>query len=198
MTYAPVSRIWSTRRGSRERAMRSSSIWNGRHRPSQAAYLHRGPTVRGRSARSDRDSRLSSLWRATFPDNIERDSRLSGRCYLALHLVGFAWPLPSPGTPVRSYRTLSPLTSSTGADGRDCSLLHVPAARGQTFSTNAVFLLGSTVPCGVRTFLTAERASSLAERHRRSDDPARTSSLGKRRVCARSSGRTLKARLPFS
>jgi len=57
------------------------------------------------------------------------------RCCLALHLVGFAWPLRSPGTPVRSYRTLSPLAPTaptvvgTGFSGRDCSLLHVPSSR---------------------------------------------------------------------
>ena len=57
------------------------------------------------------------------------------RCYLAFHPVGFAGPPLSPGAPVRSYRTLAPLTppaptvAGAGSSGQDCSLLHVPSPR---------------------------------------------------------------------
>ena len=72
----------------------------------------------------------------------------SERCDLALHPVGFAWPFPSPETPVRSYRTLSPLTAAEAVAG----LLSVARAVALRLPENA-FPLGSTVPCGVRTFL---------------------------------------------
>ncbi len=101
-----VSRIWSARvRGRAGVAGRSSSIWDGRRRPSRAAYLHR--------------------WIGGPPSP---PARPEDRCCLALHPVGFAGPPLSPGAPVRSYRTLSPLTPpATGRLGRDCSLLHVPS-----------------------------------------------------------------------
>ena len=111
----------------------------------------------------------------------------AGRCDLALHPVGFAWPLPSPGTPVRSYRTLSPLTPPTRVGG--AGLLSVARAIGTAPNPgrgDAVFPLGSTGPCGVRTFLTADPDCC---RRRRSDDPAHTPHNGKRPVCARCSGR---------
>ena len=44
----------------------------------------------------------------------------STRCDLAFHPVGFAWPAPSPEPPVRSYRTLSPLSPTVvGTRSRD-------------------------------------------------------------------------------
>jgi hypothetical protein len=55
---------------------------------------------------------------------------------------------------------------------------------------DAVFPLGSTVPCGVRTFLTAAPDRS---RNRRSDDRAHPTQGGKRAQAARSSGCALKA-----
>lgn len=45
----------------------------------------------------------------------------------ALLPVGFTWPDQSPGLPVRSYRTLSPLPSTTRIDG---GLLSVALSRG--------------------------------------------------------------------
>ena len=46
---------------------------------------------------------------------------------LALHPVRFAWPPPSPGAPVGSYPTLSPITCAGGSSGHRlvCSLLHL-------------------------------------------------------------------------
>ena len=79
---------------------------------------------------------------------------------LALHPVGFAWPPLSPAAPVRFYRTLSPLTPT--ASGRDCSLLHVPSPQPTDWC--GAFRLGSTVPCGVRTFLTAPAEAATERR----------------------------------
>lgn len=93
---------------------------------------------------------------------------VGARCCLAFHLVGFAGPPLSPGTPVRSYRTLAPVTPTAptvvgaGWSGQDCSLLHVPSCRRSRQSSEQTirhaFPLGSAVPCGVRTFLTAAPA----------------------------------------
>ena len=93
---------------------------------------------------------------------------VGARCCLAFHLVGFAGPPLSPGTPVRSYRTLAPVTptaptvAGAGWSGQDCSLLHVPSCRRSRQSSEQTirhaFPLGSAVPCGVRTFLTAAPA----------------------------------------
>jgi len=87
---------------------------------------------------------------------------------LTLHPVAFARPPASPRAPVRSYRTLAPFTPmvpiGVGASksGQDCSLLHVPSCRRSRQSSEQTirhaFPLGSAVPCGVRTFLTAAPA----------------------------------------
>jgi len=72
---------------------RVSSIWDGRRQPPQAAYLHR--------------------WLAGHL----RADEIGARCDLAFHPVGFAGPLRSPEAPVRSYRTLSPLTAAGAVAG---------------------------------------------------------------------------------
>src|SRR6202022_1970606 len=67
---------------------------------------------------------------------------------LALLRVGFAEPPGSPRALVRSYRTVSP-SPDPGLAARPsavCSLWHCPAGRPD-------WLLASTVPYGVRTFL---------------------------------------------
>src|SRR5215510_14314100 len=67
----------------------------------------------------------------------------------ALLLVGFTEPPGSPRTLVRSYRTVSPLPVRQPrglAPSAVCFLLHFPASRLD-------WVLPSTLPCGVRTFL---------------------------------------------
>jgi len=90
---------------------------------------------------------------ATDPGVVtERDTLLP--LYAVLLQVGFTEPIPSPGSLVRSYRTVSPLPATRGrppswGPSRPlavCSLLHFPWAR-------APWGLPSTLPCGVRTFL---------------------------------------------
>lgn len=93
-TCEAISRIWSARARCRTgEARRSSSIWDTRCRAPQATYLHR--KLAGR-----------------LPP-----TQCRGRCYLALHPVGFAWPPRSPGAPVRSCRTLSPLAPDASGVG---------------------------------------------------------------------------------
>jgi hypothetical protein len=65
---------------------------------------------------------------------------------LALLRTGFAWPHRSPGTPVSSYLTLSPLPESPRAV---YFLLHFPRV-----APPGIF--PSVLPCGVRTFLGPE------------------------------------------
>ena len=67
---------------------------------------------------------------------------------LALLPVGFTEPPGSPRALVRSYRTVSPLPvrPANPAPSAVCSLLHCPAGHPD-------WVLPSTVPCGVRTFL---------------------------------------------
>ena len=129
-----VSRIWSACADAASTgARRTSSIWTDRHRSVRAAYLHR---VLAGHLRAD---------------------RVGARCDLAFHPVGFAGPLRSPEAPVRSYRTLSPLTAAGAAAG----LLSV--ARAVVPARRHAFPLGSTVPCGVRTFLPAARRAGIGE-----------------------------------
>ncbi len=71
--------------------------------------------------------------------------RAASRACLALLPVGFAWPLLSPATPVRSYRTVSPSLAPSGAG-------NLPLC-GTMPSGHPAWPLASTVPCGVRTFL---------------------------------------------
>src|SRR5690606_33428059 len=52
------------------------------------------------------------------PTREHRTGRPRSLPYSALLRVGFTWPPPSPGTPVRSYRTLSPLPGLSPAGGR--------------------------------------------------------------------------------
>src|SRR3954471_4642626 len=71
----------------------------------------------------------------------------------ALLRVGFAEPPRSPGTLVRSYRTVSPLPDPDDPGFPEprrpsavCSLWHFPAGRPD-------WPLASTLPCGAPTFL---------------------------------------------
>ena len=86
---------------------------------------------------------------------------------LALLPVGFAEPPGSPRALVRSYRTVSPLPVRAGLrsvpPSAVCSLWHFPAGRPD-------WVLPSTVPCGVRTFLgpvvrSARHAAARPTRH---------------------------------
>ena len=132
---APVSRIRSAGAGAAPPRPERAIIYLGRLSPAASSGLP-VPMLGGLP--------LADLWKPGGPG--------AGRARydLALHPVGFAGPPLSPGTPVRSYRTLSPLTAAEAAAG----LLSVARAVGAA-QRDAAFPLGSTVPCGVRTFLTA-------------------------------------------
>ena len=137
------------RRGRRARGARSS-IYG---RPSPAA-----------------SSGLPALqrWKRAF-----RWAALSGaapvQCCWALRPVGFARPRASPRTPVRSYRTLAPLPVPVGcrqpASHRRSAFcgtsrrFHEGHAFRRPCLRASAFPLGSTAPCGVRTFLTAASKS---------------------------------------
>src|SRR6185295_15318715 len=51
--------------------------------------------------------------------------------YLVLHREEFAWPRMSPHAPVRSYRTISPIT----LNGLVCFLLHLSSSGSQNRQT---------------------------------------------------------------
>ena len=92
-------------------------------------------------------------------DSLKRPTRRisQGTLYngcLTLHRVRFAWPPRSPGMPVGSYPTISPVTcEDTGMRYRpSAGLLSVALAVSRP--EPGAFPLGSTLPCGVRTFLT--------------------------------------------
>ena len=160
-TCGSVSRIRSARGASAAPRGRSSSIWDGRRRPPRAAYLRRAPRIAGTSAGPSVPTTVGT------------------RRNLAFHPVGFAWPVPSPRPPVRSYRTLSPLIPKAFGTGllsvaRAVDTAPMAGAGPAAVGSDAAFPLGSTVPCGVRTFLTADADK---RRPRRSDDPTRTSLL---------------------
>ena len=72
---------------------------------------------------------------------------------LALLRVGFTEPPGSPRALVRSYRTVSPLPVRPKPPSAVCSLWHCPAGRPD-------WVLPSTLPCGVRTFLGPVAAGS--------------------------------------
>ena len=92
--------------------------------------------------------------RATYPD-ASRGQRSSGvrgpdprtGPFLVLLRVGFAEPPQSPGVLVVSYTAVSPLPPSPAAV---CSLWHFPAG-------HPGWALPTTLPCGVRTFLSFRR-----------------------------------------
>jgi len=65
---------------------------------------------------------------------------------LTLLRMGFTEPSRSPGTLVRSYRTVAPLPVPVARPSAVCSLWHCPAGRPD-------WVLPSILPCGVRTFL---------------------------------------------
>ena len=112
---------------------RSSSIWSARCRAPQAAYLHR--CLAG--SLFPRSLGTGATWPFTPWGLHGRSCCQQRRCALTAPFH----PLP---------RTLP---------GRDCSLLHmpspIPSAAHRAPAVNEAFPLGSTVPCGVRTFLTA-------------------------------------------
>src|SRR5215831_19825581 len=113
--------------------------------------------------------------------------------YAVLLQVGFTEPASSPRPLVRSYRTVSPLPAALARPLAVCSLLHFPWA-------HAPWVLPSTLPCGVRTFLTTTslvtdwRVGCVACRCGVSDDTPRSSLLAALHsvticVVARSPGR---------
>jgi len=67
---------------------------------------------------------------------------------LVLHREEFAWPRMSPHAPVRSYRTISPITRK----GLVCFLLHLSSPGSHLRVPDAPPLAGS-LPYSVRTFL---------------------------------------------
>jgi len=71
----------------------------------------------------------------------------------ALLLVGFGDPPRLPAALVVSYTTVSPLPVPPARPSAVCSLFHFPAGR-------PAWVLPSTVPCGVRTFLDTRRRRS--------------------------------------
>jgi hypothetical protein len=77
-------------------------------------------------------------------------SRRNGRAAhvprLALLRVGFAEPIASPRSLVRSYRTVSPLPVRVAPSSAVCSLWHFPAGHPD-------WPLASTLPYGAPTFL---------------------------------------------
>ncbi len=93
----------------------------------EVANIHLGHPSLGASSSYLRTGRAASS-HPTTP--------AAGAGALALLPVGFTWPHVSPRTPVRSYRTLSPLPRWREAV---CSLLHFPADRSG-------LLLATTVP----------------------------------------------------
>ena len=86
---------------------------------------------------------------------------------LALLPVGFVKPPGSPRALVRSYRTVSPLPVRLVPPSAVCSLWHFPAGHPD-------WVLPSTVPCGVRTFLGPVKPV----RGRLADSPPRSVSHG--------------------
>lgn len=98
---------------------------------------------------------------------------LHGSC-LALHPVRFTRPSRSPGMPVGSYPTISPITCAP--KGTPAGILSVALAVTTPVTGSSAFLLGSTAPCGVRTFLTVRKSNSAVTR------PAQFA-LIKRREC---------------
>ena len=76
--------------------------------------------------------------------------------YLVLHREEFAWPRMSPHAPVRSYRTVSPITSLIN-DRRGwfvfCCTCRRPACQISRFKPPDAPPLAGSLPCGVRTFL---------------------------------------------
>jgi len=106
----PVSRIRSAHPPAPDReAERPSSIWDGRHRPSQAAYLHR--SVGGQPC-SRQSSGLGAAWPFTPWGLPGRSRHRERRCALT-----------APFHPL--FRTRQ---NQILAPERDCSLLHVPSA----------------------------------------------------------------------
>jgi len=89
---------------------------------------------------------------------------------LALLPVGFAWPGLSPDPPVVSYTTFSPLPDlGTQPKVGGLFLWHYP-------SGHPAWLLASTAPCGVRTFLrrpadARDRPANWAQLHYSTESP---------------------------
>jgi len=77
--------------------------------------------------------------------------------YLVLHREEFAWPRMSPHAPVRSYRTISPITSWDQRSHRlVCFLLHLsspPVSNLTIWPPPGAPPLAGSLPYGVRTFL---------------------------------------------
>jgi hypothetical protein len=115
---------------------RRPSIWKHRCR-----CFRRGPTFYGRADGCG------------LPD--DSGGQPSDVVCLALLRVGFTEPHRSPGTLVVSYTTVSPLppgprTGVRGVPVAVCSLWHCPAG-------HPGWVLPTTLPCGVRTFLDGRR-----------------------------------------
>ena len=77
------------------------------------------------------------------------------RCCLTLHPTRFTCPTLSPTLPAGSYPR--PFTHHLCPEGSSAGLLSVALA----VTARGAFLLGSMVPCGVRTFLTRQLAGAM-------------------------------------
>lgn len=178
-TYGPVSRIRFARIDSAGRIREDqSSIWDGRCRSSQAAYLRR---AQGQSKGSDIRALAGRLRVASGDTRRELGLSPRGVCLAGLVTETAGALLPHPFTPYRLRQR-----SGGGGTALCCTCLpHRAEAERCSAGNDAAFPLGSTVPCGVRTFLTAgPTACGNSPRHhrsRRSDNPIRTSK-GKRRT----------------
>jgi hypothetical protein len=104
--------------------------------PAEAGHRGTAPANRGGSKRPCKPSPVSRSGRparggdhSSRPDvagGLERSTREpragSPLPYSTLLRVGFAWPTLSPGSPVRSYRTVSPLPSDSRHSRRSARL----------------------------------------------------------------------------
>jgi hypothetical protein len=129
---------------------------------------------------------VSSGLPAPSLDDVERNRRITSTSSDRItepRWNGATWPYTPWGLPGRSRRRerrcalTAPFHPLPRRPGRRAGLLSVARAictEPTVSGADAVFPLGSTAPCGVRTFLTADADK---RRPRRSDDPTRTSPL---------------------
>jgi len=94
----------------------------------------------------DHSSRTRVSPRLQRPTREHRTGHPQTLPYLALLRVGFTWPARSPGPPVSSYLTVSPLPLTRRERG---GLLSVALS----VALSDPWELPSTLPCGARTFL---------------------------------------------
>ena len=126
-------------------------------KPSSVTRGRRRPRVENHSSRASVTTRLKQ------PTQKHQTGRPQALLYLVLLRMGFTWPPTLPQTPVRSYRTLSPLPGPEGPPTPKhgthesalavYSLLHLPSGHPDRE-------LPGILPCGARTFLPRHKAAS--------------------------------------